>query len=149
MPRTTHAEPLRLADPASRCRTAWSLIWTIWKLRSMLPTPLSTAPSRRSARTPGSKVTTHRDQCRLAPSVHDPAVKTGRPRLRRLCAAERRLGDLADQRQPLAAAWRHRRLGAAGQAGKACWSRTAISFSTSGTGRGLSMSKRRAPDEVA
>jgi hypothetical protein len=28
----------------------------------------------------------------------------------------------------------HRRLSAAGQAGKACWSRTAISFSTSGTG---------------
>ena len=47
--------------------------------------------------------------------------------------------------------WRrlaHRRLSAAGQAGKACWSRTAISFSTSDTGRGSSMPKRRAPDEV-
>ena len=47
--------------------------------------------------------------------------------------------------------WRrlaHRRLSAAGQAGKACWSRTAISFSTSGTGRGSSIPKRRAPDEV-
>src|SRR5689334_1223718 len=37
MPRTTHAEPLHLADPAARCRTARSLIWTIWKLRSMDP----------------------------------------------------------------------------------------------------------------
>ena len=45
------------------------------------------------------------------------------------------------------------RLAAAGavairQPGKACWSRTAISFSTSGTGRGWSIPKRRAPDEV-
>jgi hypothetical protein len=35
------------------------------------------------------------------------------------------------------------------QAGKACCSRTAISFSTSGTGSGWSMLKRKAPDEVA
>ena len=34
------------------------------------------------------------------------------------------------------------------QAGKACWSRTAISFRTSGAGSGLSMLKRSAPDEV-
>jgi len=34
------------------------------------------------------------------------------------------------------------------QAGKACLSRTAISFSTSDLGRGWSMLKRRAPDEV-
>jgi erythrin-vacuolar iron transport family protein len=34
------------------------------------------------------------------------------------------------------------------QAGKACRSRTAISFSTSDTGRGSSTAKRKAPDEV-
>ena len=34
------------------------------------------------------------------------------------------------------------------QPGKACWSRTAISFSTSGTGSGWSIPKRKAPDEV-
>jgi hypothetical protein len=34
------------------------------------------------------------------------------------------------------------------QAGKACWSRTAISFSTNGTGSGSSIPKRKAPDEV-
>ncbi len=39
-------------------------------------------------------------------------------------------------------------LGAALQAGKACRSRTAISFSTNGTGSGSSIPKRKAPDEV-
>ncbi|HZV11169.1 MAG TPA: hypothetical protein VFF94_15510, partial [Novosphingobium sp.] len=34
------------------------------------------------------------------------------------------------------------------QPGKACWSRTAISFSASGTGSGWSIPKRKAPDEV-
>jgi hypothetical protein len=48
-----------------------------------------------------------------------------------------------------------RRTGAGGcgavavpQPGKACFSRTAISFSTKGAGRGWSMPKRSAPDEV-
>ena len=59
MPRTTHVEPLRLADPASRCRTAWSLIWTIWKLRSMLPTLLSTA-HRAVPHRPGEPPAAHR-----------------------------------------------------------------------------------------
>jgi hypothetical protein len=45
------------------------------------------------------------------------------------------------------------RLAAAGavairQLGKACWSRTAISFSTSGTGSGWPIPKRKASDEV-
>jgi hypothetical protein len=40
------------------------------------------------------------------------------------------------------------RTGPIPQAGKACLSRTAISFSTSDLGRGWSMLKRRAPDEV-
>jgi hypothetical protein len=34
------------------------------------------------------------------------------------------------------------------QPGKASWSRTAISFLTSGTGSGWSIPKRKAPDEV-
>jgi hypothetical protein len=41
-----------------------------------------------------------------------------------------------------------RRAGWALQAGKACRSRTAISFSTNGTGSGSSIPKRKAPDEI-
>ena len=67
------------------------------------------------------------------------------------CCGSRRivmtaLHDGSDLRACVRAYRRHDLLN---QAGKACWSRTAISFSTSGTGSGWSMLKRKAPDEVA
>ena len=57
-------------------------------------------------------------------------------------------GHCAARNSPAGPVCRERPLGAVLQAGKACWSRTAISFSTSDAGRGWPVLKRRAPDEA-